>query len=141
MGMGSKIGGGLFAVVIASTVIAANNDTAKGWVFAHVLWDRESPFSCGGGWKVKLEGEDIELAEGNVVSAGGDCQLTLIDCTFKSPTPISAGGSAHVVIEGGRIEGTQMAISLGGNATAEVRGAEIVGDVDDDVVFLDEADG
>jgi hypothetical protein len=101
-------------------------------------WDGTKPFQCGGSQnrtfkdlKIKYSPAAGEPFADNAISAGGDCQLTLINCEISGNKVISAGGNAHIIIKGGKIEGKEEAMHVGGNATIEVtEGAQIVGPVE-----------
>ncbi|RJO69438.1 MAG: hypothetical protein C4523_06365 [Myxococcales bacterium] len=93
------------------------------------VYDPTKPFACGGSMALDLEGKTVDLAEGEAFSAGGDCRLVLRNFAVKAPVAVSAGGDAVVVLEGGTFEGTQAAVSVGGNATLEVRGAALIGSI------------
>jgi hypothetical protein len=69
-------------------------------------WDGKSMLLCGGDQVVHLSKRKIEMADGPVVTAGGNCQLTIDDCDFKSPRVLSVGGSAKVTVKGGHFEAT-----------------------------------
>lgn len=127
--MGKKIVSGLFFVIVAAAMVFSMSGTAKGFVFA-MLWDGESKLTCGGNQKMTITGKTVELAKGPVFSAGGECELTLIDCTIKSDVAISVGGTAKVTIKGGHIEGSDFSIRLSGpDNVALIEDAEIVGKV------------
>jgi len=59
----------------------------------------------------------------------GNCHLKLVRCQIKADLPIEAAGNAHVLIDGGSIEGSKHAFDASGNASIEVRGARVVGTV------------
>jgi hypothetical protein len=105
-----------------------------GFAMAHT-WDGTSTLNCGGNQRMTIEGkhasataEELGAFE-HLISVGGNCELTLINCDFEAPTVIDAGGSAKVVIIGGHMNGSKHAIDAGGNATVEVRDAHIEGAV------------
>jgi hypothetical protein len=69
-------------------------------------WDGRSMLLCGGNQVVHISKRKIEMAEGPVVTAGGNCQLTIDDCDFKSARILSVGGDAKVTVKGGHFEAT-----------------------------------
>lgn len=83
------------------------------------------------GWgSFKLELTEEQAAEwGEAFAASGNCDATIKKSEFKSPgVALRAGGNTRLVFEGGRIEGNP-AMDLSGNATIEIRGTEVVGEV------------
>jgi hypothetical protein len=119
--------GALFTIVIAAVMAYSFSGTVKGWV--HVLmWGGDDTLTCGGNMVMKLEGKEVDL-DGTAIMAGGKCELTLKDCTFKGTTPLTIGGDAKVTIEGGTFTGSEKAVSAGGNAKVTIKGATLVGDI------------
>jgi cbb3-type cytochrome oxidase subunit 3 len=90
-------------------------------------WDGQTPFKCGGNDNVRLEGIKATFADGVAITAGGNCQLTLVNLEIEAPTAIKAGGNTVVTIEGGRIEGTTTAIDAGAKAKIIGAGVELTG--------------
>lgn len=90
-------------------------------------WDGTSTFQCTGSQNVTITGQTVTLEGSRAINASGNCQLTLVSCTIRAQEVVSASGNAHVTIVGGRIEGTDAAMSLSGNALVTVQGAEVVG--------------
>lgn len=115
----------LVAIVIAGAMVYSLSGTVKGWVNV-LFWKGNDTLVCGGHMIMKLKGKEVDL-NGTAILAGGECQLTLKDCTFKGTTPITAGGSAKVTIEGGTYTGSKTAITLGGNARVTIKGATLKG--------------
>lgn len=108
---GSVVGVILFAAVMAFAL--------SGWVKGHVFglifqWFGNDSFMCGGSQVVSISGKTLELDD-TIITAGGDCEITLTDCHFKSPEPVSVGGNASVIIEGGTLEAGKTAVSFGGS--------------------------
>jgi Contractile injection system spike tip protein len=69
-------------------------------------WDGKSALMCGGHDVVHVTGKTANLVTGPVIIAGGDCELTIEDCTITAPEILSVGGSAKVVIKGGHFDAT-----------------------------------
>jgi hypothetical protein len=99
-------------------------------------WDGKRPIMCGGRQTLTLEnvkatydpGAATNIINESAITAGGDCQLTLINCDISAPVVVSTGGNAHVVIKGGHLVGTKkVAIEAGGNATITVESGHIEG--------------
>lgn len=84
-------------------------------------------FGAGSFKLVLTEGDAAQWGE--AFAATGNCDATVKKSVFVSPgVALRASGNTHLVFEGGRIEGNP-AMELSGNATIEIRGTEVVGDV------------
>jgi len=92
-----------------------------------VTWDGTSPFTCGGLDVVKLEKVKANVATGTAITAGGNCQLTLVNVDVTAPLPIDASGNAKITMTGGSLKGTPEAIVASANATVTVAGATVNG--------------
>ncbi len=137
----NRIVGVLAAVIgvigLSSVVYPPLFGAVLGFVMAHT-WSGTSSLTCGGHQRMNIDGKHASRAtcgRGNsarfetLITAGGNCQLTITDCDFEAPTVISAGGSAKVVIIGGHLNGSKHAIDAGGNATVEARDTRVDGAV------------
>jgi hypothetical protein len=89
-------------------------------------WDGLSPFMCGGSQSFTLKDMNVELKTGPAIRAGGNCQLTLQNCTIKAPVALAGGGNAKITVQGGRIEGTEKALDIGGSISISVTGGAVV---------------
>jgi hypothetical protein len=85
-------------------------------------WDGKTTLECSGNDELSFEDCTATLS-GTAVLASGNCRLHLKRCTIVADTAIEAGGNARVLVEGGTVEGKQLAVDAGGNAVVEVRGA------------------
>jgi len=118
----AQIGSGVvFAILMAAVLAYSLSGTVKGWVAAK-FWKGKSTLNCGGNMVMNLDGKKVDL-NGTAIIAGGNCHLTLKNCTFKATTPIIAGGNAKVTIEGGTFTGSSDALSVGGSARVTIKGA------------------
>jgi hypothetical protein len=130
----------LFVVVVGASAVLYPPLFGTVLGFAEARWweivdHGKSPLSCGGSQRMTIRGKTIEVQPGDLkgpfsrelISAGGDCRIEIIDCNLKAPKVIGAGGTAHVLIQGGHIVGTEEAITAGGDAVVEVRDAKIDG--------------
>ncbi|MFW6049928.1 MAG: hypothetical protein ACODAU_02070 [Myxococcota bacterium] len=122
-----RAGSILGAVGLAAVMAFALSSWVKGQVFGFV-WQTfgNDTFSCGGDWTVNIRGKTLE-SDGTLVSAGGNCKITLTDCHLKGAETVSTGGNAELIIEGGTIEGTSAAVSSAGSRL-EIRNATLEGD-------------
>lgn len=90
---------------------------------AAAKWDGTSTFNCGGTDAVTLTG--VKASAG--IEAGGNCQLTLVNCDITAPTGIDAIGNAQVTITGGSINGSTAAVKTSGNAQVTMVGTKVAG--------------
>lgn len=81
--------------------------------------------------KFELRATQEQIDEwGEAFAADGNCDAELDKSIIVSPgVAVRAGGNTKLVFTGGRIEG-KPAMVLAGNATVELRGTEVVGDVE-----------
>lgn len=139
--LSSIIGGGVFGVALLLWVVPATHGIILGFIEVH-QWEwmdhGKSQLMCGGTEHMTIHGQKIVLnagelkgpfADEGLITAGGHCKMNIVDCDITAPKVLSAGGTAHVVIQGGHIHGTEEAISSGGDAVVEVRGAHVDGKV------------
>ncbi len=136
----SIVGGGLFGVLLLLWVVPPTHGMILGFIEVH-LWELKhgkDQLTCGGSQRMTIRGQKIVVKSGDLtgpfadmglIDVGGDCQLEIIDSDIEAPKVLSAGGSAHVLIQGGHITGTEEAISSGGDAVVEVKGAKVDGKV------------
>src|SRR5512140_1194228 len=92
-----------------------------------VKWDGTAPFSCGGVDVVKLEKVKATVAAGTAITAGGNCQLTLVNVDVTAPLPIDASGNAKVTVTGGSLKGAPEAIVASANSSVTVSGTTVNG--------------
>jgi hypothetical protein len=85
---------------------------------------------CGGKQKASYTHATFDVASGSALIAGGHCEVTLTDCTIKAPEGITAGGDAVVIMTGGSLHGSPIALKAGANAHVTVSGTTIDGKVD-----------
>ena len=84
-------------------------------------------FGMGSFKLVLTEGDAAQWGE--AFAATGNCDATVEKSIFVSPgVALRASGNTRLVFEGGRIEGNP-AMDLSGNATIEIRGTEVVGEI------------
>lgn len=93
-----------------------------------------SPLSCTGNdagfGSFELRVTEEQAQEwGEAFSAQGNCDAVIKNSTFVTPgVALRAGGNTKLVFEGGHIEGNP-ALDLSGNATIELKGTKVVGEV------------
>ncbi len=94
-----------------------------------VAWDGTKPLTCVSK-NMKVVGTTATLASGTAIRATGNCKLTLMNVNVSAPTALSVSGASLVIIEGGSLTGSKVAISaLGKKAKVQIRGAKITGKV------------
>jgi len=93
---------------------------------AAAKWDGKTHFRCGGNEVVTISGVAANLS-GTVITAGGDCSLTLDNVDVSGTTAIEAGGNAVVVVHGGRLHGSVHAVQALGNAKVTLAGTKVSG--------------
>ena len=120
------IGAVAFIALVVGFVVLMNSGTFKGWMFA-TAWNQKSTLTCGGSQRMTITGVHVKMDDGPVFQVGGDCVLTVVDSDIVAPTVVSAGGSAHVILQGGRITASDTAIDAGGDSNVEIHGTKIVG--------------
>lgn len=126
--IGGAIFGGWYVwnkIEESGAVGAAGGDDDDGKPAKAEEWSGRRPFTCNSGTH-KVVGTRAKLDETAVKAAGG-CKLTLVDVEIVAPTAIVALGSAKVVVEGGRLEGTDEAIVAMGSALVTLEKTEVVG--------------
>jgi hypothetical protein len=106
----------------ASSVPTAATGPAK-----TVSWDGKSPFTCGMSDNVVIQNVTANLASGPAITAGGACQLQLVNVNITAPSGISALANAKVTVKGGSIKASDEAIDALGSAQVAVDGAKITG--------------
>ncbi len=118
------VGVGIWVYAQSKSAAASTGGSAA---LKSVTWDGTSPFTCGGVDVVKLEKVKANVATGTAITAGGNCQLTLVNVDVTAPLPIDASGNAKVTMTGGSLKGTPEAIVASANASVTVAGASITG--------------
>jgi hypothetical protein len=120
------IGGlGLYIWRSAATSMSSSPATASRTSTA-AKWDGKSPFSCGGTDSVTISGVKANLTD-TAITAGGNCNLTLVGCDITAPTAIEANGNANVTITGGSLNGSTYAVEAGGLAKVKLTGTKVTG--------------
>lgn len=124
------------AAVEPAVVLAAPEKTPNEMAqLAADTWDGKSDFACEAGQEITLTGK--RATSDRPVRADGDCQLTVIDCELTGNPAIDVGGTARVVVRGGKLGGTgHYAVHVGPKTRLEVVGTEITGG--STAVFMDE---
>jgi hypothetical protein len=92
-------------------------------------WNGAAHLECSGNESATITGVSSSLTEGPIVRAGGNCQLTLVDCNLAGPVVIDASGNAAVTLRGGSVIGAESSIVASGNALVTVEGTAITGPV------------
>ncbi|MCC7536838.1 MAG: hypothetical protein IT379_11520 [Deltaproteobacteria bacterium] len=90
-------------------------------------WDGTAPYSCGGNENVRIENVTATFAAGTAISAGGSCQLTLVNVNVTAPTALSAGANARVTVTGGSLTGTEHSVSALGASQVTMSGTRVTG--------------
>jgi len=90
-------------------------------------WDGLSPLVCSGAQQMVVSGVTANLPGATAITASGMCQLTLINCNITAGQAIAVAGVARIIIQGGKIEGSQTSIAATGGANVIVNGAQVVG--------------
>lgn len=91
-------------------------------------WDGKTPFVCGGNDKVTIEGVSAKLAAGAAVTAGGNCQATLVNVTLEAPIGALAMGNGKITVKGGKVTGSEYAAqAIGANAQIAFTGTAVSG--------------
>jgi len=92
-------------------------------------WDGVSTLVCTGNQQVTLIGQTANLPGMRAITASGNCQLTIVNCTITAQDVITASGNSRVTITGGAITGSGTSIVASGNATVTVAGTAVEGRV------------
>jgi hypothetical protein len=111
----------------SSAADMASGAEAKPGAQRTVSWDGKTPYACGGNENVKIESVTANISSGSAITAGGNCQLLLVNCNITAPTGISALGNAKVTVKGGSIKASDEAINALGNVEVNVDGAKVTG--------------
>ncbi|MBI2892923.1 MAG: hypothetical protein HYY06_05175 [Deltaproteobacteria bacterium] len=93
-------------------------------------WGGQDTLTCSGNDVTRITGVTATLAISPAIRAGGHCTLELVDCNITAPVVIDAGGHATVTVTGGRISGTQQAVSASGSASVNVSATTVVGTIE-----------
>lgn len=133
--VGSVVIGGLvllgFVVIggIVTWQVMAPGGSSGGGASETAAWDGKAPFSCGGNDNVTLSGASAALPGQIAITAGGNCELTLEGVDVSGGTALSVAGNATVTVNGGRLAGTDAAVSASANATVTGSGVKVEGEV------------
>ncbi len=119
------IGGGILGIYVWYQAKNSGSATVSVKTPEAATWDGKSTFTCDGNDAVSLKG--VKATAG--VVAGGNCHLTLDNCTITAPIGISSDGNARVIVTGGSVTGTTNAIKAEGISQVTVTGATIKGKV------------
>ena len=122
-------GVGVYIFFVAGKAVVQSETTGAN-ATGDAAWNGQTPFMCGGAQNLTISNVTAVLATGPAITAGGACQLTLVNVNITAPVVISAGGAAHVTVQGGVINGSVHSIEAGGGAHVDVVGATVVGAVD-----------
>jgi hypothetical protein len=115
----------LVIVLLGGAVYVVNSPAAKGSLKVYFWDDENEPLQCTKGNLIVLENRTIEHPIDEIIMAGGDCQIKLVNCTFKSPLPIYAEDESQLWVVGGKLEAEEKAIASSG-ASVKLEGVEIV---------------
>lgn len=92
-------------------------------------WDGSMPLVCSGNQQVTATGVTASFPSGTAVTAMGNCQVTLVQCTISAPMAIVTSGNAQVILQGGSVQGAAFAVNASGNSQVVSQGAQVVGAV------------
>jgi len=89
-------------------------------------WDGKSTLTCQGNDEITMSNV-VAHFDGEAIIATGNCELTCENCTIEATRAVSATGNAQLRFKGGRIVGTEMAITAMGAAVVTLDGTAVDG--------------
>lgn len=116
------LGGYIVMVVMKSGGTAAASKQS-----AAAAWDGKSMLNCGGNDKLKIKGVTAKISAGPAINAGANCELELEGVDITAPIGINAGGNAKVTVNGGSINGSDMAVTALGSSQVTLKGTKVTG--------------
>ena len=89
-------------------------------------WDGESPFECGANDTVELKGHTVVFDGRTAFTAGGNCDLRIVECDVTAYTGVEAGGNRGVTIEDSVFRTVGPAIVANGNRRVEIVNSRLI---------------
>ena len=120
------------ALLLVAVFLWTSSQSVRGFVTG-LIWDRDSTLDCTGGVRgdrISLSDEMIESEADPLIFASGGCRLQIVDVSLSAPTAIRATGNAYITVEGGRIEGRDVALEVSGRAVVRLIDTEVEGPIE-----------
>jgi LSD1 subclass zinc finger protein len=90
-------------------------------------WEGKTPLVCSGNDRMEIRDITATFASGTAITATGNCEVHLTNCTLRAPTAIEAAGNARVFLVGGTVQGNNLSVNASGNARVESQGTKFLG--------------
>jgi hypothetical protein len=114
---------GLAGLVFLATMLYVSSWSVRGWV-AVARWDGKTPLECFGSTVMTVRGRTIDMTSvpSSIIHAAGNCELEIVDCSFRGPLVLDGGGNARVTIRGSELDG---GLDLAGDVRVDFNGSTV----------------
>jgi hypothetical protein len=112
---------------VAFSVAAAAWGLSTGGASGGTLLSPTTPIVCGGNDQFELDGTSKSMTVGVAVTAREHCRLTLRGGSYRGPIAVVAKDHAIVEITGASLDGSDVAVSIQGDATVKLTQSSLRG--------------